>query len=66
MTYPCGKIWVLLFPALYFLCINDLPKIINNKSVLILFADDTSMLFTSSNLTNYNKDIRTVFKLINK
>ena len=32
----------------------------------ILFADDISIVFTNSNLTNYNKDIYTVFKLINK
>jgi hypothetical protein len=43
-----------------------LPKSINNKSLLILFADDTSILFTSSNLTNHNKDNHTVFKLIYK
>jgi hypothetical protein len=32
----------------------------------MLCADDTSILLTSSNLTNYNKDIRIVFELINK
>jgi len=30
----------------------------------MLFADDTSILFTNSNLINYNKDIRTVFELV--
>jgi hypothetical protein len=55
-----------LGPLLFLLYINDLPKIINNKSLPKLFAHDTSLLFTSSNLTNYNKDIHTVFKLINK
>jgi len=45
---------------------NDLPLIINNISIPIIFADDTSILFTNSNLTNYNKDIPTVFKLTNK
>jgi hypothetical protein len=56
----------MLGPLLFLLYINDLSKITNNKSLLILFADDTSILFTSSNLTNYNKDIHTVLKLINK
>jgi hypothetical protein len=56
----------ILGPLLFLLYINDLPKIINNKSLLILFSDDTSILFTSSKLSNYNKDIHTVFKLINK
>jgi hypothetical protein len=60
---PQGSI---LGPLLSLLHINDLPNIINNKSLLILFADDTGILFTSSHLTNYNKDIHTVFKLINK
>ena len=49
---------------LFLLYINDLPKIIN-KSMLILFADATSILFTISILTNYSKDINRVFKLIN-
>ena len=56
----------ILGPLLFILYINDLPKIINNESIPILFADDTSILFTNSNLINYNKDIHTVFELINK
>jgi hypothetical protein len=60
---PHGSI---LGPLLFLLYINDLPNSISNKSVPILFADATSILVTSSNLTNYNKDIHTVFKLINK
>jgi hypothetical protein len=60
---PQGSI---LGRLLFLLYINALPKIINNKSLPILFADDTSMLFTSSKLINYNKDIHTVFELINK
>jgi hypothetical protein len=34
--------------------------------LLILFTDATSLLFTNSSLTKYNKDIHAVFKLINK
>jgi hypothetical protein len=63
-----SKVKKVLFwdPCFFLLCRNNLPKIINNKCIHILFADDTSVLFTNSNLTNYNKDIYTAFKLINK
>jgi hypothetical protein len=58
---PQGSI---LGPLPFLLYINDLPKIINNKALPIFFAYDTSILFTTSNLTNYNKNIHTVFELI--
>ena len=35
---------------LFLLYINDLPKIINKTSAPIIFVDDTSILFTHSNL----------------
>jgi hypothetical protein len=56
----------ILGSLLFLLYTNDLPKIINNKSLLILFPDNTSILFIISNLTNYNKDILTVFQIKNK
>jgi hypothetical protein len=49
-------------PLLFLLHINDLIKIINNESVPILFADDTSILFTCPYPTDFNKNIHQVFK----
>jgi hypothetical protein len=44
---------------------NDLPKAINNKSIPVLFADDTSILFTHSNLTDQKKNMNTSFDTLN-
>ena len=44
-----------LGPLLFLLYVNDLPKIINKTSAPIIFADDTSILFTHSNLIDFNK-----------
>jgi len=43
---------------------NDLPKFMYNKSIPILFADDTSILFTHSNTTKFIANIHTVFEII--
>jgi len=37
----------ILGPLLFLFYINDLPRAINDKSVPVLFADDTSILITS-------------------
>jgi hypothetical protein len=42
----------ILSPLLFLLYINDLPQIINDKIVPVLFAGDTSLLVTSSNCDN--------------
>jgi hypothetical protein len=56
----------ILGPALYLLYINDVMKITNtkdnnNKSKLVLFADDTSLIITSLNPTNFKHNINGAF-----
>ena len=55
-----------LGPLLFLVYINDLPRIINKTLAPIIFADDTSILFTHSNLTDLNKNISIVFTTLNK
>ena len=57
------RFWDLYFFLVY---INDLPKIINKTSKPIIFADDTSILFTHSNLIDLNKNINKIFETLNK
>jgi hypothetical protein len=46
--------------------INDIPKIINNKSKPVLFADDTSIIGTNPSPVDFKNDIITVFEHTNK
>ena len=56
----------ILGPLLFLLYINDITKITNtkdnnNKFKLVLLADDTSLISTSPNPTNFIKDINRAF-----
>jgi hypothetical protein len=60
---PQGSI---LGSLLFLLYINDLPKIITKFSTPIIFADDTSILFSHSLINDFNKHIHIIFENINK
>jgi glutathionyl-hydroquinone reductase len=55
-----------LGPLLFLLYTNDLPKIINDKTIPILFTDDTSLLVTSTNHDDLHKKLNTAFHDINE
>ena len=44
-------------PLFFLLYINDLPKIITKNDIMVLFADDASLLITDSNDLDFNINI---------
>jgi hypothetical protein len=56
---------LVLGPLLFLLSINNLPDIIINKSKLVLFSNDSSIIVTNPSPIDYRNNIVSIFKNVN-
>jgi hypothetical protein len=57
---PRGSV---LGPLLFLLYINNLPKIVNDNAEVVLYADNTSIIITSINPTNFTNSADKILKI---
>ena len=53
-------------PLLFLFYINDLPQLVKDIALPVLFADDTSFLIEHSNSMTMNQDLKLVLEITKK